>query len=200
MIYIDDHLDLLDIPAALAAVDNVRREYTLRYRRPIDQRQSLSAFLLLRRALLEEYGMDSVPDISFGAHGKPFFKDYPHIHFNLSHCQAATACIVAEHPVGIDVECLERHCTDELIQKTMNTDEQQYIAASPCPDAAFARLWTMKESLLKLTGKGLSGNLSDVLAQREPYRFQTIQHAKYICTACEYQTPPTAHHVPIDTD
>ena len=44
--------------------------------------------LLLRRALREQYGIDCgdgrKPDLMEGAHGKPYLKEYPLIHFNIT--------------------------------------------------------------------------------------------------------------------
>ena len=109
--------------------------------------------------------------------------DYPHIHFNLSHCRDAVACVVSDQPVGIDVECIDRYRT-LLLNYTMNEQERELVTASPDPATAFIRLWTMKEALLKLTGQGITDNLHTVLENTEAYRFNTIIHPTYICTTC----------------
>ena len=103
MVYIDNHPQQLDLAEALAAVSPERRAYALRYRREEDQRLCLSAYLLLQRALREEYGLSEVPPFCYGQHGKPALQGYPDIHFNLSHCREAAACVVSTHPVGIDI-------------------------------------------------------------------------------------------------
>ena len=36
--------------------------------------------------------------------GKPFLKDYPHIHFNISHCSGMVACGFSSGPLGLDLE------------------------------------------------------------------------------------------------
>ncbi len=183
MTYIDDHIDQLDLSAALAAVDDKRREYALRYKHERSQRQCLAAFLLLQRALRQEYGITGELKMAYGPHGKPMLVDYPDIHFNLSHCRDAVACIVGGQPVGIDVECIDRY-RPLLLDYTMNEHERAHIAASPEPATAFIRLWTMKEALLKLTGQGITDDLQPVLENAEAYRFDTIIHPTYICTTC----------------
>ena len=183
MTYIDDHIDQLDLAAALAAVDDERREYALRYKHERSQRQCLAAYLLLQRALKQEYGITGKLKMTYGPHGKPMLVDYPDIHFNLSHCRDAVACVVSDSPVGIDVECIDRYRT-LLLDYTMNEQEREHVIASPDPATAFIRLWTMKEALLKLTGQGITDDLHTVLENTQVYQFNTIIHPTYICTTC----------------
>lgn len=185
MIYINDKIHALDLTAAMAAVGRERREYALRYHAELDRRLSVAAFLLLQRALRLEFGIEHTPRFGFGPNGKPFLPDYPEIHFNLSHCREAAACVVDTHPVGIDVECID-HLDKDLLSHTMNDDEQQLILNSMRPDIEFIRLWTMKESLLKLTGQGISNELKSILSTQEAYRFHTSVHPNYICTVCTH--------------
>lgn len=187
MVYIDSHPQLLDLTEALAAVSAERRTYALRYRREEDQRLCLSAYLLLQRALREEYGLSEVPPFCIGEHGKPALEGYPDIHFNLSHCREAVACVVSTHPVGIDIEMVDSY-DEALLPTTMNEKEQQMILESPHPESTFIRFWTMKESLLKLTGEGITDNLPSVLSKLEAtgesqnISFQTTFHNRYIYT------------------
>lgn len=187
MVYIDSHPQLLDLTEALAAVSAERRTYALRYRREEDQRLCLSAYLLLQRALREEYGLSEVPPFCIGEHGKPALEGYSDIHFNLSHCQEAVACVVSTHPVGIDIEMVDSY-DEALLPTTMNEKEQQMILESPHPESTFIRFWTMKESLLKLTGEGITDNLPSVLSKLEAtgesqnISFQTTFHNRYIYT------------------
>ena len=125
MIYLDTHTEALDIDRALMDVSPQRREAALRYVKASDRRQSLAAYLLLCRALKEEYGITEPPVFDFGPHGKPFLKDYPSIHFNLSHCPGAALCVIAPAPVGCDIEAVpSRLDWDVLIY---------YIQAVPDP-------------------------------------------------------------------
>ena len=187
MVYIDSHPQLLDLTEALAAVSAERRTYALRYRREEDQRLCLSAYLLLQRALREEFGLSEVPPFCIGEHGKPVLEGYPDIHFNLSHCREAVACVVSTHPVGIDIEMVDSY-DEALLPTTMNEKEQQMILESPHPESTFIRFWTMKESLLKLTGEGITDNLPSVLSKLEAtgesqnISFQTTFHNRYIYT------------------
>ena len=136
--------------------------------------------------LREEYGLRENPVFDYGEHGKPFIVGHPDIHFNLSHCHEAVACVVADHPVGIDVESV-REYKDGVVEYTMNPQELALIAAAERPDAAFVRLWTMKEARLKLTGEGITNDIKQALADSHRYRFTTVERLdhNYIYTVCE---------------
>ena len=188
MIYIDDKIDQLDIDAAFASVSEQRRNHALSYRQEHDRRLSLAAYRLLQRALNVDYGISDPPLFSFGEHGKPMLVGHPDIHFSLSHCREAAACVVAPVPVGIDVESLISYDA-ELVEKVMNVEEQQQIARSSDPALDFIRLWTMKESLLKMTGEGISTDLRSVLdgfyeKNGAFCRFFTTIYPKFVCSTC----------------
>ena len=186
MVYIDERIDDFDLRAALADISDQRREQALRFKHEQGQRTCVLAYLLLKRALHEEYGITGNPLFEYGEHGKPRIAGHPDIHFNLSHCREAVACAVSRQPVGIDVESVRRY-KPELVAYTMSDREQAQITAAERPDAAFTRLWTMKEARLKLTGEGITNNLKTVLDGSGDWRFTTVEQLErnYIYTLCE---------------
>lgn len=186
MVYIDEHIDDFDLQAALAELSEQRRQQALRFRFEHGQRTCALAYLLLRRALREEFGIDEQPLFDYGEHGKPVLVGHPDIHFNLSHCREAVACVVSRHPVGIDVESVS-HYKESVARYTMNDEELAMIEAAERPEAAFIRLWTMKEARLKLTGEGITDDLKTALADSSRYRFTTTERLtqNYIYTVCE---------------
>ena len=188
MILIDDKLESLDLEEALPLLPPWRREQALRYVQDSSRRQSVAAWLLLRKACREVLQLREVPTVAWGYHGKPYFPDLPQVHFNLSHCRVAAACILEGHPVGIDIE--EMMPPDpEVLPRVMNEREQREILLAPDPAFAFTRLWTCKESLLKLTGEGLTEHLDTLLEDRgEGIRFQTVRdvQGRYICTTASF--------------
>ena len=162
MIYLNDNLERFDVEAALPLLSEERRKQVLRYRYELGRKQSAAAYLLLCRALQQEYGIKKAPVFEYGEHGKPLITGCPDIHFNLSHCREAVLCAVSDRPVGVDVESIGRY-KESLARYTMNDNEMAQIAAADSHDVAFIRLWTQKEAVLKLSGEGLRNDLKQVL-------------------------------------
>lgn len=186
MIYIDNNPKAIDIEKAIGEVSEQRRQQALRFKFEEGRRLCLSAYLLLKRALKREYGISENPVFEYSADGKPSIAGHPEIHFNLSHCRLAAVCVVSDVPVGIDVESV-RPFKESLARYVLSDAEYQSVVSSPNPDAEFIRLWTMKESLLKLTGEGIRRDLKtlleeDVSSSKPIFRTEYLQGA--ICTVC----------------
>lgn len=157
MIYIDDGLKEYtrqDFEKILVEIPPWRLERVKNLSRFEDRLQNVLAYRLLVKALKEEFDLRTVPEFSLLENGKPYFKEYPDIHFNISHCSRAVACAVSTRPVGIDVECINPF-DEELASYVLNEEEYDTIIKSGRPDIEFTILWTCKESLCKFSGRGL---------------------------------------------
>ena len=102
--------------------------------------EPLCAYALLCRALHELYGLEDLPQLSCGEHGKPYFASHPDVHFSLSHTRGAALLAVHNEPIGADIECLRP------VSGAMRT---RFHAAN---DADFWRLWVQRESRCKRAG------------------------------------------------
>lgn len=173
-----------DLDAALGEISEQRRQQALKFRHEQGRRTSVLAYLLLKQALREGYGITANPLFEYGEHGKPAIIGHPEIHFSLSHCRDAVACAVGSRPVGIDVESI-REYKEPLARYTMNDDELRQIVAAPRPEVAFIRLWTMKEAALKQIGTGISNELKTVLTDHADLKFTTHVRPQYVYTVCE---------------
>jgi 4'-phosphopantetheinyl transferase len=145
--------------ALLALVPPERRDRLIRLQKPAARRLSLGAWLLLCRAL-EERGATAGP-IAYGPWGKPFFPARPDLQFNLSHSGETVLCALSAAPVGCDVQTLGP-ARPELAARFFHPEEREWFDSLPEAEAAeaFTRLWTLKESYLKLTALGLSRPLN----------------------------------------
>lgn len=130
-----------------------RRVQVMRFRFDKDRRLCLGAGLLLAHALHQASAMDV--SIRHLCNGKPVLANDPNIHFNLAHSGFLAVCAVANQPVGVDVEVLQNEdpevmamCFQPIEKKWVNQAEEQHCE--------FTRLWTRKESYLKLRGTGLT--------------------------------------------
>lgn len=192
MLYLDDSVESITEEQTRVWTDELpawRRSRVEAIRDLRVRALSVAAFRLLRSALREEYGMDPVPVFGYGAHGKPFLTGFPDIHFSLSHCRAAVACAVSDHPVGVDVEVTGRG-NERLFAYVLSESERALVRAAADPQEAFTRLWTRKEAFLKLTGSGLSDSLPSVLesAAARGALFDTRYNAArgYACTVARF--------------
>ena len=105
-----------------------------------------TAYGLLMLALSREFGMDTMPEIEKAAGGKPFFPDFPTLHFNVSHSHGAAVVAIHDKDIGIDIEKL-RPAPKRL--------------SSGMSDAEFFRCWTEMEATVKRQG----GSIAAVLRQ-----------------------------------
>lgn len=172
----------------MKSLSRQRQKHAMKYVHDHDRRLCIAAYLLLKKALRDEYGLEISPQLVYGPYGKPELEGYPHIKFNISHCHEAAVCVVSDEDVGVDVETLIPY-DEDLVNTTMNESEKLFIMQSSNPSLALTRLWTMKESLLKLTGYGISDNIRDVLKDEDQYTFITQDHSNhnFIITVCQYK-------------
>ena len=105
----------------------------------------------------------------------------------MSHCCDAVACAVSGQPVGIDIETFE-HYSEEVAVRVMSEKEMLEIKSSPYPAMAFTRLWTMKESLYKLTGDDHNGDIAHMLDDTSAVTFKTENYPRFVVTSCCYLT------------
>ena len=126
--------------------------------------EAAASYSLLVEMLRSNGLLKELPSIEYAEGGKPYMKNYPEMHFNLSHCRRYMAVAIHSSPVGVDIEC-RRKVSQSLIKRVCSEDEQHLIAASQEPDMEFLRLWTRKEAYLKYTGTGIVGPLIDIPPQ-----------------------------------
>ena len=153
-VYITDVSKLPDpaeYPEVMQILPKDRIEKIMKFRQVKDRKESLGAGLLLFK-VLEKHGR-CLEQMNYGLNGKPRLKD---IEFNLSHSHNLVVCAISEKPVGIDVERIKdayEHIADRFFTPT----EVRYLAqyAGETKRSEFFRLWTMKESYMKMTGEGM---------------------------------------------
>jgi len=136
-----------------------RQRKVLSYHFLIDRVLCAKAYLLLKQGLHDFYGISGNPDFEYLAHGKPVLKDFPDIHFNLSHCRKGVLCVIDEKPVGCDIEEIVPSIEPGLSGLCLNAEEIAAVATAENPCIEFTKLWTQKEAVLKLTGEGINDDL-----------------------------------------
>lgn len=166
-VLLDDTIEQIDEAAVeqlLTQLPDWRREQAMRFKHLAGKRECAASYLLLCKALREKHGITQPPHFVIGSHGKPSLLEHPHLHFNLSHCRSAVLCAVSQHAIGVDVERC-RPFKEALVRHTMNDEELAQIMQGQDPSMEFTKLWTAKEAVVKLTGKGLTHDITDILVQ-----------------------------------
>lgn len=185
MLYLNDDIAGFNFEAALPLLSEQRRQQALKFKHEQGRKTCAMAYLLLCEALRQEYGITELPVFEYGEHGKPFIVGHPDIHFNFSHCREAVICAVSDQPVGVDVESI-REYKESLARYTMNDQELEQIARAERPDVEFIRLWTMKEAVLKLSGRGIVDDLKHVLTDTKTSELTTVvdPEVRYVYSIC----------------
>ena len=111
--------------------------------------------------LIKEYQFKDITQFSYGQNGKPYFKEYPYIHFNISHCKSGIACVINNAPVGIDIEQI--YYDKDIAENILSHKELQIVQNSEFSECEFIKYWTMKESYLKLMGIGIIDDMKNIL-------------------------------------
>lgn len=111
------------------------------------RREPLCAWLLLRLALRESFGWTELPPVALTDRGKPFFSDYPQVHFNLSHTEGAVLAGLSDKPIGVDIERIRPVAPRLMAQVGASTDEDFFAA------------WVRREARTKCSGRGIGAML-----------------------------------------
>ena len=152
-----------------------RQLKTDRYQHEWDKKRSIAAFYVLDyawREYLNRHGMitSQIINYSYGEFGKPYLADFPDFHFSISHSGSYAVCAVSEDgEVGVDIQKIKKASVN-LAKRFFTQAEHHQLALLPEgneQDQLFAILWTMKESYLKLTGKGMQVELSSFSGEWE---------------------------------
>ena len=123
-----------------------------------DKNRSLGAGIALDHAL-ETYGLkERGIEYEFGEWGKPSLKYHPNIHFSLSHSGDYAICSIGDKAIGNDIEVIKQgrlKVADRFFAKE-ELDWMYAVQDEEKITQRMFRIWTMKESFLKATGKGIS--------------------------------------------
>ena len=139
---------------SLELVSGERREKALGFLRRRDAALSVGAELLLRYALIRDFRVKKLPEISLAVRGKPYFKNPQGLYFSLSHSGDYVACLASdENEVGVDIQQVQsarmpaakRVLSEKAYARLEAVEERDR-------DGLFFELWVLHESAVKLKG------------------------------------------------
>lgn len=135
------------------------REAAQRYRFAHRRRQLLAGRALLRRLLEQEVGWPrQVCEIAYDGNGRPAVstrnRSYD-IHASITHSRDKVACaITVLGQLGIDIELRATdRAANRIAAAFFGPREQRIVAIDG--NAAFYRLWTLREAMVKALGEGI---------------------------------------------
>jgi 4'-phosphopantetheinyl transferase len=116
----------------------------------------------------QKFNAKNIRQIQIGEYGKPFIKSNP-FYFNISH--SGTCVVVAfsiYNEVGIDIEQTPKLPKQELLKMSEIVFAESEIAqlqqlSAKAGREYFTRLWVLKESYIKLMGKGFYINTKEII-------------------------------------
>lgn len=111
--------------------------------------------------------------------GKPYFKNYPDFHFNISHTIGAVAVAFSDSPLGVDIERI-RKADLRVANRYFDNNEKEYIYRNKeNVNRRFFEIWTKKEAYIKMRGLTLS-----YLTKTDTGHIHTFQNKEFIISVC----------------
>jgi len=107
---------------------------------------------VLIKDCLEEYGVQD-PQVMRTPKGKPYV-ELCDTYLSVSHSGEYFLCIIAERPVGIDVQERKNSNSDKIAERYFTEREKSFIRDNG--ENGFFTVWTRKEAYSKLTGEGIA--------------------------------------------
>ncbi|MTD27991.1 4'-phosphopantetheinyl transferase family protein [Erwinia sorbitola] len=118
----------------------------------------LAARSLLAELMCRVYGIPVLPEMIISASGRPRFSDPDLPDFNFAYAGNMVGVVLAEEGgrAGLDMEIVRAHSrqTIEHYFECLSSGEKAWINAQNDAIEASTQLWTLRQSILKLTGEG----------------------------------------------
>ncbi len=143
----------------LKRVSKLRKQKVDACRGRKDKLRSLAAGLLLEEQMRQNFLDPGL--IAEAEGGKLIIPDQTEFYFSLAHSGEYAACVVSDFPVGVDIQQY-KPVREGLAKRFFQAQEAALLkkARGNAREELFFRLWTGKESYVKLTGEGLRKNLN----------------------------------------
>lgn len=151
----------------------------------VDKSQSITGSILIKNIADEYMGIPRI-DVFTEKYEKPKgFIDSNEVSVSFSHTDSGLAASVSlEHNVGLDMEETGRNVHERLASRMRHPDEGDQLYK----EHELIRIWTLKESALKMIGTGLRKPMNSVIIKQTDtglfsVRFEDAREA----TICSFQ-------------
>lgn len=146
--------DPIEKPEIAEKIPSKRKNKIFTYTLPLNRRQCLCS------GLIEKYVSDvyefSIEDFGADNNGKPRINNDIGINYSISHSDNIVICAVSRNNIGCDIEKIKK-LSSNIAERFFCEGEKAYLNKFSDSDFEneFFRLWTIKESYIKMTGTGL---------------------------------------------
>lgn len=117
----------------------------------------LASRMLLAELMLRIYGMPQLPELTTTSSGRPSFIDPELPDFSIAYAGNVIGVLLAEEQsrAGLDMEIVRAHSRQTLEHQLqyLSSGEKAWINAQQDPLEAITQIWTLRQSILKLTGE-----------------------------------------------
>lgn len=188
-------------------VDQVRLSKVLRTEAYESQVRSLLAGYLLQHGMRSRLGINKEEVLNlqyeYREEDKPYLKNYPTIFLNISHSGSYVACAVADQEVGVDIQQIKPAKCAMIAERFFTKKEADNVKEQVIvkeQEELFYTYWAIKESYIKLTGKGLkqgldtfwcdyiSGEIKDAKSWKTNAFFsEQLLDSNYCLAVCSYE-------------
>jgi 4'-phosphopantetheinyl transferase len=154
--------------------------------------QSLTGDLLARKIIAGKLNCNPQDiNISLDPDGKPCYRGTGSFHFSISHSGEWVVCAFDDRPVGVDIQkiiSLPGKSMDMIVSRFFHEDEQiQYLDLNEeMKKDFFFTQWALKESYMKLSGKGLQAPLLKFFTLLDENGHGSKHDGKRICYFHKY--------------
>ena len=100
-----------------------------------------------------------------GLRGKPYFPEYPWLHFSISHSGDFWACAMAAQEVGLDLQQHTKGRREHISKRFFHPLENEYLKKNNYRD--YFDVGAAKESYVKFTGSGIGEDFGGFSAASE---------------------------------
>ncbi|MBQ6907110.1 MAG: 4'-phosphopantetheinyl transferase superfamily protein [Clostridia bacterium] len=160
-----------------------RKEKIAKIKSENGKRLSLGAGVLLKYGIKKYNPLCNCVDLIYNKQKKPYIKNYEKPYFNISHSGDMAVCAFSDSEIGCDIQKI-KNVPQNIMKKICSSEEYNYLLSVDGGLVAeeFCRIWTIKESYVKFTGKGIL-NPADIVIPKGVC-FKEYKTDGYVLTVC----------------
>lgn len=143
----------------LSYINVEKRDKINRFKNEKDMLRSLISDVLVRGIICSKLHIKNYEIIyDYNKYGRPRIKNKVNFHFNISHSGKWVVVVIDDEIVGIDIEEIKEMEYLDIAKRFFHQNEYNWLLIKNGKEKAegFFKLWTAKESYVKMQGKGLT--------------------------------------------